>query len=70
MRKDLKPHEIEERHLKRASELCSYWAKKRMLKKLDKVVWKNGKPRSPKDLDEYTTNFVNIQLAKDADEEA
>lgn len=61
----LKSHEITEEHLKRAAESCSYWAKKRMLKKMDKVVFRPGRPpRSPKDLDTYVTNFVNIQLAK------
>lgn len=61
---NLRPHEITEEHLKLAAEQCSYWAKKRMLKKLDKVIYRNGVPRSPKDLDTYVTNFVNIQLAK------
>lgn len=66
----LKPNEITEEHLEQAANAASHWTKKRMLKKIDKTIYRPkdasgyAKPRSPKDLESYTTDFVNRQLAK------
>lgn len=48
----------------KAVDNASYWAKRRMLKKLDKRIYRNGEVRMAKDVDQYVANFVALNKDK------